>query len=976
MVEVGTATFRAVAKFDDLVSGAKRGESALRDLKGQTGQSGTAAADAAVQQTRLGDRLNEMGERATRTGRKLSVGLTAPIVGIATLGVKSFMDFESAIVRAGAVTGASGQQIEEFTALALKMGAETKFSASDAANALVTMGESGLNASQAMQALPGVMLAASAAGSDLAFTGEVVVQTLNAFQLPATEAARVADVIAESANASALTMDGFAEAMAHAGSLGSSAGQELESVTAVLMQLTNAGVPAAMAGTAVRQAMETLQAPTKKAAGTIKDLGIEVRNADGTMRQLPDIVSELQVQLSEANPKFVEFAKANKMGSVEARDLALNNIFGVQGMKAMNLAMGTQIEFAKADASAMEDVKTITAVMGEEFVRAADKGDRFVFTGGDMTKALAALLQESEGAASAMDELRKATAAAGFEELLGSLETMAITIVTQVAPQLKGMFDWLEKLFNAIGRFAAAHPRITMIGVAFAGVLALVGPLLIVFGLMAQGLGSILNLGSRLLGWMGRGKTAAGALAKGLQGPKDKLGTVPSTSGRAATGLSGAVQRMKTAVAGFVSAVGRGVAAIGRFMWSAVAAIGRGIASATTWVARQIWMVTTTAAKWAWMSLQAGVHGAKVAAVWLAKGAVFVAQWVAQMVAMVAKTVAQWVIMGARAVAHAAVVAGAWLISHGAAIVAAVVSMAVGVAATVGGWLAMAAAAVVNAAIVAASWLVAFWPVALVIAIVAGLVFLIWKYWDEIKAAIGAGWDWVKEKTSAVWNAVSGWLSQKWASLRQWASATWNDIKSKLGAAWDWVKQKTTAVWNSIRDGIRNVWDKVKQIVSQGVEAVKGFVGRMADIGADFVRGIWNGISRMGGWLWDQVTGFVRRNIVDPAKNLLRIGSPSKVAAEQAREVVRGWAAGLRDAGPVLAAVGGLTSKIMSAMPAMTADVNVHRAARAAAGVTQFAFDFSGATLGPGVAQEIRTAVTDDEVVRRLIHAARGGRRA
>ncbi|MDP8931095.1 MAG: hypothetical protein M3O70_21610 [Actinomycetota bacterium] len=290
-------------------------------------------------------------------------------------------------------------------------------------------------------------------------------------------------------------------------------------------------------------------------------------------------------------------------------------------------------------------------------------------------------------------------------------------------------------------------------------------------------------------------------------------------------------------------------AASGRFVASTTAAFGRMIASAAT------------------ASAQFAVH--------------------------VAKIIAGWVAMAAQATWNAIKVAAAWLISHGAGLLTAIASMAVAVAATVGGWLAMAAQAVVSAAIIAAQWLIAFWPIALIIAAVVGLVALIvWK-WDEIKAAIGAGWNWVKETTAAVWGAITGWLGAQWERIKALASSAWEGIKSGISGAWERIKQV-------VGDGISAVVNWFAGLPGRVVGAIGDLAERLVQIGRDLVGGIWRGIQAMGGWLVDQIKAWARRVIPGPIADILGISSPSKLMMRFGQETVRGFAVGLQQQAPEL----------------------------------------------------------------------------
>jgi TP901 family phage tail tape measure protein len=464
MADAGTAVFRAIADFGQLRREAQGAAGDLNTLKTSADQVGTTKGP-----QQAGQSLTDLANKSEKTGRSLTRNVTLPVVALGVVAVKTFTEFDTAIQRTAANTGATTEEFKKLHDMALEMGAATQFSATDAANAMFELSAAGVSTRDIMDgAIQSVLLLAGATGTDLAQSAQVVAQAMNAFGISAEDTAHVADVLTQAANQSAIDMTGLAEALSHAGQLGSTANQDLESVVSVLQSMVNQGVPAAQAGTAVAQAMQNLKAPTDKAAAALAKYGIEVRNADGTMKQLPDIIQAVEDGLGG-------------LGQAE-RDAALDAIFGVEAMKAMGLAMNTVVKKSPEVAADMEDLKKIASVMGQEFVDSARQIDgSYQFAGAAGVKALDALNKASDGTAKAFDEKLGKTLSRQLESLKGSFETLAIVVVETILPAVKSLMPKLIGFVNVIGKIAKAAPWLTQLVLGFLLLLATLGPVLIMF---------------------------------------------------------------------------------------------------------------------------------------------------------------------------------------------------------------------------------------------------------------------------------------------------------------------------------------------------------------------------------------------------------------------------------------------------------------------------------------------------------------
>lgn len=197
-------------------------------------------------------RLNKVGSSMKSTGRSLTTSLTAPLLGIGAIAGKTFMDFEQAMLKVKAISGATGQEFAALEANAKKLGSSTMFTASQVAGLQLELSKLGLTPTQINNSTESILNLAQATDSDLSQSAEVAAKTMQAFGLEATEMTRIADVMADAFSSSALDMGKFETAMGTVAPVARGAGADLEQTTAILGVLVNNGVEASTAGTALR----------------------------------------------------------------------------------------------------------------------------------------------------------------------------------------------------------------------------------------------------------------------------------------------------------------------------------------------------------------------------------------------------------------------------------------------------------------------------------------------------------------------------------------------------------------------------------------------------------------------------------------------------------------------------------------------------------------------------------------------------
>lgn len=319
-------------------------------------------------------------------------------------------NFQAAMSKVAAVAGASGEELDLMRRQALKLGADTSFSAGQAAQGMFELAKNGFTANEVMAAMPGTLDLAASAGVDVAAAAEVSSSMLRSFRLEADQAGRVANVLSKTANMSAVDLGDMAESMKYAAPIATEFGMSLEQTSAMVGLLGNIGIKGSMTGTALRTSLLNLANPRGQQKKALDFLGIDtVDQKTKQLRPLTDILSEL-------GAKTEKFGQAGKMKFIDA-------IFGSEGATAM-------LELQRKGV----DIKEFTTLLENSAGAAADTA--------------AIMLDNSRGAS---------------EQLSGSWETLMITIGTTLLPAVTALKLALTDVLNVVGDLVQEHPVLTKV---------------------------------------------------------------------------------------------------------------------------------------------------------------------------------------------------------------------------------------------------------------------------------------------------------------------------------------------------------------------------------------------------------------------------------------------------------------------------------------------------------------------------------
>lgn len=211
-------------------------------------------------------------------------------------------DFESAMSEVSAISGATGSDLDALTQKAKEMGASTKFSASESAEAFKYMAMAGWETSDMLDGISGVMNLAAASGEDLAEVSDIVTDAITAFGLQASDSAHFADVLAAASNSANTNVSMLGGSFKYVAPVAGALGYSIEDVSVALGMMANSGIKAEMAGRSLRSMLSRLASPTEDVEEAFEQLGLSaseaLTNADGSMKPLSETIEILRGSMS------------------------------------------------------------------------------------------------------------------------------------------------------------------------------------------------------------------------------------------------------------------------------------------------------------------------------------------------------------------------------------------------------------------------------------------------------------------------------------------------------------------------------------------------------------------------------------------------------------------------------------------------------------------------------------------------------
>lgn len=422
--------------FDSLQREIIETERSLNDLKNTAGSS-SAALEEISQKTRA------FGEKTTEAGKKL-LPVSAAIGGLGAAAVKTASDFDASMSNVQAISGATAEDMEILREKAREMGEKTKFSATEAGDAMSYMAMAGWKTGDMLGGIEGIMNLAAASGEDLATTSDIVTDALTAFGMTAEESGNLADIMAAASSNANTNVSLLGESFKYVAPLFGAMNYSAEDAATALGLMANAGIKGSQAGTSLKTAIANMVSPTDSMAAVMDKYELSLTNTDGTMKSFSEVMEMLR----------------GKMGGLSETEqaAAASTLFGKEAMAGM-LSI---INAAPADY--------------EKLTNAVDNAD---------------------GSAKNMADTMNDNLAGQITILKSQLQELAISIGETLMPYIKKAVEVIQKIVDKFNGMSDAQKKlIVVIGI----IIAALGPLLIIIGKVSLGISAVTGAFSKLSG--------------------------------------------------------------------------------------------------------------------------------------------------------------------------------------------------------------------------------------------------------------------------------------------------------------------------------------------------------------------------------------------------------------------------------------------------------------------------------------------
>lgn len=431
-------------------------EQELRNLQTEADKTNTAFAKIGA----AGEVMQNVGDKISGAGEKL-LPVTGGITALGTAAVKTGADFDAAMSKVAAVSGATGDDLQALRDKAREMGSQTKFSASEAAEAMNYMAMAGWKTEDMLSGIEGVMNLAAASGEDLATTSDIVTDALTAFGLTAADSAHFADVLAAASSNANTNVSMMGETFKYAAPVAGSLGFSVEDTAEAIGLMANAGIKSTQAGTSLRSIMTALAGDVKFCGESIGEVEIQTTNADGSMRELSDILADCRVA-------FAGLSESEQASAAQA-------LVGKNAMSGFLALMN----------AAPADIEKLSGA-----------------------------ISDCDGTSLSMAETMQDNLAGQLTILKSQLEELAISFSDILMPAIRSIVSHIQGLVDKLNQL---DPQTKETIVKIALVTAALGPLLIIIGKTISGVGSVLSLVSKA-------PAAIGAVKGGITAVTGALG--------------------------------------------------------------------------------------------------------------------------------------------------------------------------------------------------------------------------------------------------------------------------------------------------------------------------------------------------------------------------------------------------------------------------------------------------------------------
>ncbi|AUS16985.1 phage tail tape measure protein [Bacillus velezensis] len=401
--------------------------------------------------------------------QKASLAVGGAVVAGIGVSVKKAADFEEAMSRVKAISGATGQDFEDLKNIAAKMGAETKYTAVEAAEGLQYLAMAGFSVKAQVGSLPAVLNLAAASGEGLGRSADIVSNIMTGFGIKAEDSGHAVDVLVKAMTTANTDLPQLGDAMKFVAPVAHSLGYSIEDTATAVAKMSDAGIQGSMAGTALRASLLHLTNPVGQSAKAMKKYGIEVKDAHGNLKPIPELVGHISKQ-------FEGMTSAQKTA-------AAAQLVGVEAASGFVTLLG----------------------VGEKGLRNYSK-----------------TLKEAGGTADKVAKTQMDNLKGSFEQFTSALDGLGIAIGNEFLPTFRKIVETGTKVVEFLSEL---NPGIITTGIEMAGAaaaVALVASSMMKLGIAVRGL--FVAMGPA--GWVITGLSLLAGALVGVKAGYDQMNTV------------------------------------------------------------------------------------------------------------------------------------------------------------------------------------------------------------------------------------------------------------------------------------------------------------------------------------------------------------------------------------------------------------------------------------------------------------------
>lgn len=811
-------------KYDALQREIIETEQELRRLQEQA-----ATTNAALEKMdAVGAKMESVGDSIAGAGKKM-MPLTTVIGGLGIAAVKTAADFDSSMSQVAAISGATGDDLQALRDKAREMGEKTKFSASEAADAMTYMAMAGWKSKDMISGIDGIMSLAAASGEDLATTSDIVTDALTAFGLSAKDSGHFADILAAASSNANTNVSMMGETFKYCAPIAGALGFSAEDTAEAIGLMANAGIKSSQAGTALRTIMNNLTGDVKISGKAIGDVTIATTNADGSMRDLSDILADCRAAFGN----LTESEKAN----------AAESLVGKEAMSGFLALMN----------AAPEDIAKLSG--------AIDNCD------GSAEK-MAATMQDNLAGQLTILKSQLQELAISFGEILMPAIRSIVSKIQDFVDKLNGMDEGTKQAIVKIGLLVAAiGPFLVILGT----VISKTGTALRAFSSLGKGVLQLSYNFKNGIGLAGKLGTALGGISAPVLAVVAVIATLVAafmhlwnTNDGFREAIIGTWNRIKETVSGFCQGIVDRLNALGfefkdildvlKTAWDAfcslLAPIFEGVFNNIANILSTVTGVITGI-----LDVFIGIFTGNWSQAWTGVKEIFSSIWngissffsnILNVIKGIADVVLGWFGTSWNEVwtnvktffeniwnGIASFFKGIWD----------------GICNTV------QTAVMLIGSILQAAFDIITLPFRFI--------------WENCKEIITSVWQKIKDTVTTVINAISSVISTVMEAIKNVISTVWTAISTKVSTVVNAIKSVVTTVFNAIKSVASTVWNGIKMAISSVVDAIKSKVSSVFNSVKSTVSSVFNGIKSTATSVWNGIKNAITTPI-EAAKNKVK----------------------------------------------------------------------------------------------------------